>query len=162
MEYTGQLTREDMVNGYRLFNWQKKKIILLIAKLLIIGLAAICMLLFSNLSQSFVLIFCGVIAFLNFFRYLTYKWQIDTLLLKQGTLYLPFSSRIDENGFETKNEKDINVRKWSDFTGWLENEKYFVLLESVGFRVIPKRIITRSEQVAELKNLFQRLLGNAS
>ena len=64
--------------------------------------------------------------------------------------------------FTPKMKKILTSEKWSDFTGWLENEKYFVLLESIGFRVIPKRIIIRSEQVAELKNLFQRFLGNAS
>jgi hypothetical protein len=162
MEFSGQLTKEDMVNGFRMFDWQKRNLIMLTLQLSAIVIATVLTLIFSNLSRTTIFIFCGAIAFLYLYRHLLHRARVDTILVKQDTLYLPFSSRIDEEGFSTKSEKESSIRHWSDFIGWLENERYFILIERVGFRVIPKRIINRSEQVVELKTLLQKYIGNAA
>jgi len=162
MEFSGQLTKEDMVNGFRLFDWQKRNLIMLILQLSAIVIATILTLIFSNLPRTTIFIFCGAIAFLYLYRHLLHRARVDTILAKQDTLYLPFSSRIDEEGFATKSEKESSIRKWSDFVGWLEDGRYFVLMESVGFRVIPKRIIDQNELVNELRTLLQKHIGKAA
>ncbi|MGD1046654.1 MAG: YcxB family protein [Bacteroidota bacterium] len=162
MEFSGQLTKEDMVNGFRLFDWQKRNLIMLAMQLSVIIIAAILTLIFSNIPRTTIYLFCGAIAFLYLYRHLSHRASVDTILAKQDTLYLPFSSRIDEVGFSTNSEKESSIRHWPDFVGWLENERYFILIERIGFRVIPKRIIDRSEQTNELRNLLQKHIGNAA
>ena len=162
MEYSGQLTKEDLLNGFRMFDWQRKHLMMLGLQLSALAVAAVLTLLFSDISRSTILAFCGAIAFLYLFRHLLHRVRVDTIVTKQSTLYLPFSSSIDDEGFATKSEKESSIRQWADFVGWLENEKYFVLMESVGFRVIPKRVLDRSEQVNELRALLQKHIGNAA
>jgi len=162
MEFSGQLTKEDMLNGFRLFDWQKRNLIMLAMQLSAIIVAAILTLIFSNIPDATIYIFCGAIAFLYLYRYLLHRAAVDTILVKQDTLYLPFCSRIDEVGFSTKSEKESSIRHWPDFVGWLENDRYFILIERTGFRVIPKRILNRSEQVSELRILLQKNIGNAA
>ena len=151
-----------MVNGHRLIYWQKKNLLLRLARFTIVIVAIICLLLFSNLSHTKITIMVVVLAFLALYQYLLYLWRVDTVLSKNTTMYLPFTSRIDESGFETRNDKDVNKRKWSDFSGWLENDSYFILLENVGFRVIPKRILSNKNQVDNLRSLFKQYIGNAA
>jgi hypothetical protein len=75
-------------------------------------------------------------------------------------LYLPFHTRIDEKGFETRTELDQQQRRWADFKRWCEDGHYFVLVESEStVRVIPKLLLGNAERIAELRELLQRHLG---
>jgi YcxB-like protein len=86
--------------------------------------------------------------------------QVRRSAIDQRMLYQPFQTRIDDDGFETRTEFDHQRRHWSDFSSWYEDALLFVVAESsAGVRVVPKRVLGGADQIAELRTLFQRHLG---
>jgi hypothetical protein len=159
MEYTGQLTVDDAVRGFRLHRRRQpgwRWWLLAPGLLLLAGLAELESRHFGLALAPAVLI---VVVLAMTLVQVIVPWQLRGRSPSRP-LYLPFHTRIDEKGFETRTELDQQQRRWADFKRWCEDGHYFVLVESEStVRVIPKLLLGNAERIAELRELLQRHLG---
>jgi hypothetical protein len=162
MEYEGQLTIEDALQGHRIYSRKKLVWWIYILRWFAIGVVVGLTLVFSKVRMQpllivgYIIFVVGIIA-----RHFIVSSETKKRISKQDMLFLPFHSRIDDSGFETHYGKDTNYRNWNEFTGWYEADKYFVLTENVGYRIIPKRVLKNIDQLSELRLVLQKHLGNA-
>jgi len=158
VEYQGQLTLEDVLNGHRIYSHKRLVWWIHTLRWFGIGAAVGLTLALSEKPLPPLLIICYIILVLGIIaRYFIVSRETKKHFAKQQILFLPFRSRIDDSGFETHYGKDSIYRDWSQFTGWIESEKYFVLKQSVGFCVVPKRVLSNADQVAQFRGLLKHI-----
>lgn len=161
MEFQGQHTLEDVLICQRLHNRKMVSWWIHTLRWFAIGAIVGLTLALSRVKSPTLIIGCLVFVVSIVAYYFTMSSQTRRRIARQHLLFLPFRSRIDESGFETHFGKDTNHCSWNEFTGWLENGQYFVLIENVGFRVIPKQVFDNTDQVTQLRTILQKNLGNA-
>jgi hypothetical protein len=161
LEYDGQLTVDEAERGMRLHIQRKRTWRWMFVGWFVVILGS------SVLTRRGPILARAtpavVVAVINLgLVFVMLRWQIRRSVADQRALYVPFHSRIDDQGFETRTELDRQRRRWSDFRRWYEDERLFVLVESeAGVRIIPKRVLREEGQIAELRHYLRRHLGDA-
>jgi hypothetical protein len=139
------ISKQDLVNCYRLYSVPEKK------HLLIIGALSLCFAVYVVATKSnpaFLLIggiAGGVLGVLiHRYGYLTYK--SNKIYSQQKDLHNPIKMELSEEGVTTITENGNSLSPWGNFCKYKQNSGYILLFYSDAlFLMLPKNQIPSSE-----------------
>jgi hypothetical protein len=161
VEYSGQLTLEEWLGGYK-YHSRSYRRPLFDQALLYAWVTALIVLLTRTQGFNQILTIAaltGIVGSLALHGRRV-KARLSDGFHHSATLSATFQTRIDEDGLTSKGEYFHDRRPWKVLTAWKETREVFLVYESrEAFRIIPKRVLQSPDDVATLRDWLSSKLG---